>query len=149
MLGDLCTKALLGPRIKELLSMMSVQNNDEPSEADGGESATLQVGALKAVQSVECNTRSTSSRSGGDGSVVQALRAITAASLLHGVAAKLVKINIEIDEHEKIQLDENVHLLKSLCAVLVLVGLVALTAWKCCHRELNDAPEDQCCEGSY
>ena len=100
----------------------------------------MQVGALKAVQSVECNTGSTSSRSGGDGSVVQAIRAITAASLLHVVATKLVKINIEIDEHEKIQLDENMHLLKSLCAVLVLVGLVALTACKCCHRELNDAP---------
>ncbi|CAE6962985.1 RE1 [Symbiodinium sp. CCMP2592] len=126
----------------ELLKMMNVKSRDEPSD-DGGESAA----SLKAIQSVELESSSGSLRSGGDGRVAQALRAITAASLLEAVATKLVKINIEIDEHEKSQLDENVHLLKYLCAVLVLVGLVALTAWKCCDRELKDTPRIRAVRG--
>ncbi|OLP87837.1 putative transposon protein [Symbiodinium microadriaticum] len=101
MLGDLCTKPLLGPRIKELLSMMSV--------------------------------------SGGEVRVAQALRAITAASLIDGVASKLMKIQVEIEE-EKNQLDEIFDLLKYISAVLVLIGLVALVAWKCWKREAVDAP---------
>ena len=36
MLGDLCTKALFGPRVRELLNMMSVSCDERPSGADGG-----------------------------------------------------------------------------------------------------------------
>ncbi|CAE7867861.1 RE2, partial [Symbiodinium necroappetens] len=139
MLGDLCTKPLLGPRIKELLSMMSV-TLEKPSDADGGESDSLKEIKRYKIEPVE------SSGSGGDGRVEQALRAITAASLIDGVASKLMKIQVEIEE-EKNQLDEIFDLLKYLSAVLVLVGLIALVAWKCWKRESVDAPKDQICEG--
>ena len=132
MLGDLCTKPLLGPRIKELLSMMSV-TLEKPSDADGGESDSLKEIKRYKLEPVE------STGSGGDGRVAQALRAITAASLIDGVASKLMKIQVEIEE-EKNQLDEIFDLLKYISAVLVLIGLVALVAWKCWKHESVDAP---------
>ena len=124
MLGDLCTKALLGPRVKELLNMMSVSCDESPSGADGGESAWKSLNVLDGYTSG-------STRSGGDGRVRQAIRAITAASVLESVASKLLKVQVELDDSQT----ESYDLLKYLCALLVLVGLVALSAWKCRSRE--------------
>ena len=81
MLGDLCTKSLQGVRVRELLRMMSVQL--DPSKVDGGESHAVKK-AVKAEVSVG---------SGGvtSGGAEKALKAITAASLLHGALSKLVQ----------------------------------------------------------
>ena len=91
----------------------------------GGESV------LKSLNVLDGST-SGSTGSGGDGRVRQAIRAITAASVLEGAVSRLLNIQVELDAHQT----ENYNLLKYLCALLVLVGLVALSAWTCRSREV-------------
>ena len=68
---------------------------------------------------------------------MQAVRAITAATVLDGVAFKLMQMQIEMHEPQQNMLDETSNLLKHLCALLVLVALMTLTAWKSRSRELG------------
>ena len=122
MLGDLCTKSLQGVRVRELLQMMSVQL--EPSKVDGGESHTIK----KAVTGAAVSLGSGGVNSGG---AEKALKALTAASLLHGVVSKLVTVQVDIETEEKAQFDYNNNLLKLACGALLLVALIALATWKC------------------
>ncbi|CAE7635935.1 RE1 [Symbiodinium sp. CCMP2592] len=121
MLGDLCTKALVGPRVKELLKMMNV--SVVPSSVDGGESH-----AVKKATKAESGVGSGNVISGG---AEKALKAVTAASLLHGALSKLVKVQIELEPEERVQLEDNISVLKLACGALLLVGLTVLATWKC------------------
>ena len=142
MLGDLCTKSLQGVRVRELLQMMSVQLG--PSNVDGGESHAIK----KAATGAEVNIGSGGVISGG---AEKALKALTAASLLHGVLSKLVTVQVDIEPEEKNQFDYNNNLLKLACGALLLVALTALATWKCLKhvdprirvvRELSETSSD-------
>ena len=122
MLGDLCTKSLQGVRVRELLQMMSVQLG--PSNVDGGESHAIK----KAATGAEVNLGSGGVTSGG---AEKALKALTAASLLHGVMSKLVTVRVDIEPEEKTWFDYNNNLLKLACGALLLVALTAFATWKC------------------
>ncbi|OLQ05239.1 Copia protein [Symbiodinium microadriaticum] len=121
MLGDLCTKSLQGVRVRELLQMMSVQLG--PSNVDGGESHAIK----KAAAGAEVSFGSGGVTSGG---AEKALKALTAASLLHGVMSKLVTVQVDIEPEEKHWFDYNNNLLKLACGALLLVALTAFATWK-------------------
>ena len=127
MLGDLCTKSLVGARVKELLNMMSVRV--EPSNVDGGES--------HAVKTVRTASRSEKKLTSGasSGGAERGLKALTAASSLHCVLSKVIKVQIDVDAEPDHPTTGIANTLKLACGVLLVFGLSMLLAWKCVLRE--------------
>ena len=143
MLGDLCTKSLVGNRVKEILKMMNI--HCEPSSVDGGESHALKrlKTAVKANENIILRSNS------GSGGAGRALRALTAASSLHCVLSKIVKVQVEVDQEAPDPGQDVVYLLKLACGVLLLVGVTALLAWRCVSQDIprirvvREQPDDE------
>ena len=140
MLGDLCTKSLVGARVKELLGMMNIHN--QPSCDDGGESLALKKLENKASKEVV----SSDTTSGGVG---KAFRALTAASSLHCVLSRIVKVQVELEPEQGEPGGNVVDILKLVCGLLLLLGVSALAVWSCASGEIpriravRENPDDE------
>ena len=128
MLGDLCTKALLGCRVRELLGMMSVSVDAQCFEKHGGEPVEDPSADLVQAHSVG------NSRTAGSGgacavnraSVYQntAIQALTTAVILREAAARRVTVEVVDDGLNLSSAD-----LKQLLIMFVVVGLTAFAMW--------------------
>ena len=85
----------------------------------------------------------------GSGGAGRALRALTAASSLHCVLSKIVKVQVEVDQEAPDPGQDVVYLLKLACGVLLLVGVTALLAWRCVSQDIprirvvREQPDDE------
>ena len=131
MLGDLCTKPLVGQRVRELLTWMCVHTEPSASAANGGESACCDSAPRETSSCDPVGHESGSGGAPGSGgacltSCAQKLRvavkSLAYAACLQDVWSK--RIVVEVDDDLSLT-----NLIQRVAIIFCVIGVVAYLAW--------------------
>ncbi|CAE7301798.1 RE1 [Symbiodinium sp. KB8] len=131
MLGDLCTKPLVGQRVRELLTWMCVHTEPSASAANGGESACCDSAPRETSSCDPVGHESGSGGALGSGgacltSCAQKLRvavkSLAYAACLQDVWSK--RIVVEVDDDLSLT-----NLIQRVAIIFCVIGVVAYLAW--------------------